>query len=394
MKQSFLRYLLAAVASLAAILIPVSARGAAGQLYASDDGRNLVLEFTFDGTRTTFATANDPRGLAFDGSGNLFEADRGTGTIFKIAPDGTNTPFASGLNFPEGLAFDGSGNLFEANFGSNTIFKFAPDGTKTTFATGLDGPRGLAFDAVGNLFVGENTGISKIDPAGVKTTFASGFGVAVALAFDPSGNLFAADMNGNAIVKITPDGTKTPFATLGRPVSLAFDTSGNLFVGDLDTGMIHIFSPAGIKSTLATTSTAITGLAFAPTPHQLLNISTRGFVGTGDAVLIGGFIVTGNGMVNSKALIRAAGPSMASQGVPGTLQDPFLRLFDSHGAVITSNDNWKDAQQVAIQATGLAPTDDRESAILASLPAGAYTAIITGASNTTGIARVDVFNVQ
>jgi hypothetical protein len=165
-------------------------------------------------------------------------------------------------------------------------------------------------------------------------------------------------------------------------------------VGNLDTGTILIFTPGGIKSTFATTSTAITGLAFEPTPHQLFNISTRGFVGTGDGVLIGGFIVTGNGMINSKVLIRAAGPSLTAQSVPGALQDPILRLFDSHGAVITSNDNWKDTQQASIQATGLAPTDDRESAILASLPSGAYTAIVTGAGDTTGIARVDVFNVQ
>jgi hypothetical protein len=231
MKRTALRYLFVAVASLAAVLIPVSARAAAGQLYASDDGRNLILEFTFDGTRSTFATANDPRGLAFDDSGNLFEADGGTGTIFKIAPDGTKTPFTSGLNAPRALAFDSSGNLFEADLGSNTIFKFAPDGSKTPFATGLDGPGGLAFDAVGNLFVGENTGISKIDPAGIKTTFTSGFNIAAALAFDASGNLFAADMNGNAIVKIAPDGTKTPFGAVGRPVSLAFDNSGNLLWG-------------------------------------------------------------------------------------------------------------------------------------------------------------------
>ena len=394
MKKTALRYLFVTVASLAAVLIPVSARAAAGQLYASDNGRNLILEFTFDGTRTTFATANDPRGLAFDSSGNLFEADAGTGTIFKIAPDGTKTPFTSGLNVPTALAFDSSGNLFEADLGSNTIFKFAPDGTKTPFATGLDSPRGLAFDAAGNLFVAENTGISKIDPAGIKTTFASGFNIAAGLAFDASGNLFAADLNSNAIVKLAPDGTKTPFAALGRPVSLAFDSSGNLFVGNLDTGTILIFTPGGIKSTFATTSTAITGLAFEPTPHQLFNISTRGFVGTGDGVLIGGFIVTGNGMINSKVLIRAAGPSLTAQNVPGALQDPVLRLFDSHGAVITSNDNWKDTQQASIQATDLAPTDDRESAILASLPSGAYTAIVTGAGNTTGIARVDVFNVQ
>ena len=99
--------------------------------------------------------------------------------------------------------------------------------------------------------------------------------------------------------------------------------------------------------------------------------------------------------LGGRAFAREQGRKVAtSQGVSGALQDPVVRLFNSSGAVIASNDNWKDTQQAAIQATGLAPTDDRESAILASLPSGAYTAIITGAGNTTGIARVDVFNVQ
>ena len=215
------------------------------------------------------------------------------------------------------------------------------------------------------------------------------------LAFDSAGNLFEADFGSGTIFKFTPTGTKTPFASgLSGPIGLAFDGSGNLFESDFTSGTIFIFTPAGIKSTFTTGLSAPEGLVFEPTVHQLRNISTRGLVGTGDAVLIGGFIVGGNGMVNGKILIRAAGPSLTAQGVTGALQDPVLRIFDSHGTVILSNDNWKDTQQAAIQATGLAPTDDHESAILASLPAGAFTAIVTGAGNTTGIARVDVFNVQ
>jgi sugar lactone lactonase YvrE len=396
MKLTALRFLVVSAAGLAALLIPDSVHAGPGDLYEADFTANTIFKFTPGGIKTPFITGlNNPRGLAFDGAGNLFEADGGSGMIFKIAPDGTKTTFASGLNVPFALAFDSSGNLFEADLGSNTIFEFAPDGTKTTFATGLDGPRGLAFDATGNLFVAESTGISKIDPAGTKTTFASGLNLADGLALDASGNLFEADHDSNTIFKFAPDGTKTTFATgLNNPFSLAFDSSGNLFVGDVGSSSIFIFTPTGIKSTFASSAGLPTGLAFAPTPHQLFNISTRGFVGTGDAVLIGGFIVTGNGMINSKVLIRAAGPSLTAQGVSGALQDPILRLFDSHGVVITSNDNWKDTQQVSIQATGLAPTDDRESAILASLPSGAYTAIVTGAGNATGIARVDVFNVQ
>src|SRR5438067_967815 len=249
------------------------------------------------------------------------------------------------------------GDLYEADFGSGTIFKFTPAGTQSTFASGLDHPAGLVFDS--------------------------------------SGNLFEADLLSGTIFKFTPAGTKSTFASgLNVPGGLAFDSSGNLFESDNGSNTIFIFTPAGTKSTFATGLNGPIGLAFEPTTHQLRNISTRGFVETGDAVLIGGFIVSGNGMVNSKVLIRAAGPSLTAQAVSGALQDPILRLFDSHGTVLLSNNNWKDTQQAEIQATGLAPTDDRESAILASLPAGAFTAIVTGVSNTTGIARVDVFNVQ
>jgi hypothetical protein len=117
-------------------------------------------------------------------------------------------------------------------------------------------------------------------------------------------------------------------------------------------------------------------------------------VGTGDNVLIGGFIVGGNGMVNGVVLIRALGPTLTGYGVAGALQDPTLQLLNSSGGVIATNDNWKATQQAQIQATGLAPPDDRESAIYVTLPAGAYTAIVRGVSSTTGVAIVEVYNLQ
>jgi sugar lactone lactonase YvrE len=398
MKKTTLRYLLVTVAGLTTALLPISVVAAPGDLYESNFAGGTIFKFTPDGTSSPFASGlGGPIGLAFDGSGNLFEADSSSGKIFKFTPGGTKTTFASGLSSPFGLAFDAAGNLFEADFGSGTIFKFAPDGTQTTFATGLSNPYGLAFDSSGNLFEGDfgSGTIFKFTPAGIKSTFASGLSFPVGLAFDAAGNLFEADRGTNTIFEFTPTGTKSTFASgLSTPEGLAFDSLGNLFEADFSSMSIFIFSPAGTKSTFATGLSGPEGLAFQPTPHQLFNISTRGFVGTGDAVLIGGFIITGNGMVNSKVLIRAAGPSLTALGVSGALQDPVLRLFNSSGTVIASNDNWKDTQQAAIQATGLAPTDDRESAILASLPAGAFTAIVTGAGNTTGVARVDVFNVQ
>ena len=124
---------------------------------------------------------------------------------------------------------------------------------------------------------------------------------------------------------------------------------------------------------------------------KLANISTRGFVDTGDNVMIGGFI-SGNGV--AKVIVRAIGPSLTSFGVPGALQDPTLELHDGTGAIIATNDNWRDTQENEIEATGLAPTDDRESAIVATITPGNYTAIVRGTNDTTGVGLVEVYNIQ
>src|SRR5205085_4491804 len=98
------------------------------------------------------------------------------------------------------------------------------------------------------------------------------------------------------------------------------------------------------------------------------SISTRGPVGTDANVMIGGFAIGGglgsNGDGSSEVLVRGIGPELTGFGIADALQDPQIDLFDGNGKLLTSNDNWKDSQQAAIQATGLAPGDDRESAIL------------------------------
>jgi len=130
---------------------------------------------------------------------------------------------------------------------------------------------------------------------------------------------------------------------------------------------------------------------------QLANISTRGFVESADNVMIGGFIVGGpSDSGEATVLLRALGPSLGNAVPPvaGALQDPFLELHDSNGAIITSNNDWKDTQQAEIEATGIPPTDDRESAILATLLPGAYTAIVSGKDGTTGVGLVEVYNLQ
>jgi len=124
---------------------------------------------------------------------------------------------------------------------------------------------------------------------------------------------------------------------------------------------------------------------------RIANISTRGKVDTGDNVMIGGFVI--NGTQSASVLIKALGPSLAKSGVSGTLSDPTLSIYNSSGTLIYSNDNWKKTQKSQISATRMAPTDDRESAIIAILTPGVYTAIIRGANGATGVALVEVYTL-
>ena len=129
-------------------------------------------------------------------------------------------------------------------------------------------------------------------------------------------------------------------------------------------------------------------------PHaSLLNISTRLKVQTGDNALIGGFIVRGIGP--KKVIVRGMGPSLSASGVSGVLQDPTLELHDSTGAIILSNDNWRDApNRQEIIDSGIAPQDDKESAILMTLAPGNYTAIVRGVNNTTGVGLVEAYDLD
>jgi hypothetical protein len=125
---------------------------------------------------------------------------------------------------------------------------------------------------------------------------------------------------------------------------------------------------------------------------KLGNMSTRALVQTGNNVMIGGFIITGSGQ--KRVIVRAIGPSLAQPGITNPLQDPTLELHNGNGAVIAFNDNWKDTQQAEITATSLAPTNDKESAILRTLAPGNYTAIVRGKNNTIGVALVEVYGLN
>jgi Matrixin/Putative Ig domain len=129
-----------------------------------------------------------------------------------------------------------------------------------------------------------------------------------------------------------------------------------------------------------------------PQNSTIANISTRGNVGIGDNVMIGGFVIGGSR--RTRVMVRALGPTLTDFELSGVLADPTLELHDRNGVLISQNDNWKSTQQLAIQNSGYAPANDAEAAIVATLQPGNYTAIVRGANNSTGVALVEVYNLD
>jgi hypothetical protein len=140
------------------------------------------------------------------------------------------------------------------------------------------------------------------------------------------------------------------------------------------------------------TGAATAGLGQSATPAQAINLSTRMRVQTGDNVGIGGFIITGTGP--KRVIIRALGPSLASFGLADVLANPELEVNGPDGFTTIINDEWKDTQQAEIMATGLAPANLHESAIVATLNPGPYTAAIRGVNNSSGVGLVEVYDLN
>ena len=141
-------------------------------------------------------------------------------------------------------------------------------------------------------------------------------------------------------------------------------------------------------------SVLIGGYQRIPAAAQLLNISTRAKVGTGDNVTIGGFIISGFiGNEPRRIAVRGIGPSLHKAGVSSVLADPVVELHDSRGNLLATSDNWQDAQADEIRASGLAPDDDRESALIATLPRGAYTVVLRGSNQTEGTGLIEVYDL-
>ena len=151
--------------------------------------------------------------------------------------------------------------------------------------------------------------------------------------------------------------------------------------------MRRFLSSVGWAAGAALVCSVIAQSAFAIS--SAVNLSTRMVVQTGDNVLIGGFIVYGSGQ--KRIAVRAIGPSLP---IAGTLSDPLLELHDAAGNIIATNDNWRSTQEAEIITSGLAPANDLESALIATLNPGPYTVVVKGVNNATGVGVMEVYDLD
>jgi hypothetical protein len=260
-------------------------------------------------------------------------------------------------------------------------------------------------------------------PEGLSTTFASNVGTDDTVVFPSASVQFAASLAG------PPDGPQAFDLVITFTTPFRYDpTKGNLLVDIRNTsGTTHdpandqeidevstggdsvsrVYNLGDVTAATAgptgggfqadtfgavTRFVSTTNLPPATPPHTLLNSATRMRVETGDNVLIGGFIIRGG---SKKVIIRGIGSSLRAAGIVNALDNPTLELRSSTGGIIASNDDWvTSSQQQAIIDSGIPPSDPRESAIVATLPEGNYTAIVAGAGGTVGVGLVEIYDLD
>jgi sugar lactone lactonase YvrE len=394
------------------ILVSPETRAAAGDLYQSSPQNGSIFKYTpGNGDPDIFVTGISSLAgrIAFNRAGDLFVGD--TNGVLKITPAGVKSPFVSGVKV-NGIRCDAAGNVFVSDSVSHSIIKITPAGVKSTFAPSVN-TLDLVFDTNGDLLAvdygadpanpngpglnGQGK-IYRFKPDGTKTVSGSPLDRPTCMAIDGKGATYYGSTDGTIYRNsffYDPDfsfgGGSLYTSGLGNIQSMACDSAGNLFVST-QSGIFKFSYKGGpaSKSTFSSVGT-FSGIAFEPPRALALNIATRLGVQGGENVLIGGFIITDTG--GKSVVIRGIGPSLASAGVQGALQDPILELHYP-GGFFNTNDNWKDTQAAQIQATGLAPSDDRESAFTYNLSPGNYTIVLKGKNNSAGIGLIEVYDIQ
>ena len=342
-----------------------------------------ALQSTFGGTYDAFVTKLNPAGSALvystylGGSGD----DGGHDIAVDSAGNAYVTGYTLSTDFPTANAFQRTiAGAYDA-----FVTKIGEASRLLNIATRLRVQSGENVLIGGFIITG--TDPKKVIIRGIGPSLAQFFSGALA---DPTLELF----QGNTLLASNNDWkeNEAEVAATGIPPS-----------NDLESAIVRTLPPGNYTAIVRGNGDA-TGIGVVEAydldqaaNSKFANIATRGFVDTDDNVMIGGLIVGPSGGASAKVVVRALGPSVP---VSGPLGDPTLELHDVNGTTIATNDNWKiddqtgQSQEAAIRATTIPPPNDLESALIATLAPGNYTAIVRGKNNTTGVGLVEVYNLQ
>ena len=381
-----------------------------------------------DGSGVTQLTTDPARdnqpSFSPDGSKILFYSHRdgSTSEIYVMNSDGsaqtrlTNSP---GNDFHPSFSPDGTRIAFHSNRdGDFEIFVMNADGSEPTqvtqnsaFDTGASySPDGSRIVFTSNRDPGGLTGNYEIYVMNAdgrdQTRLTNNPAFDSGAEFSPDGTkiVFYSDRDGDhEIYLMNADGSDVTqlTAAAGRDADPAFSPDGSriVFTSNRDGNEeIYVMNIDGSGQTRLTSNLASdigAGWGRFEAPLRVLNLSTRARVGSGDEVLIGGLIITGN--QPKRVIFRAIGPSLQQDGaaLSGRLSDPTLSLRDANGVEIAFNDDWQQAaERTEIEQSGVAPTDEREATILRTLAPGAYTAVLRGSNDSTGLAVVELYDLN
>jgi sugar lactone lactonase YvrE len=419
-----------------------------GNLYVADSGNDTIRKITPDGNVTTLAGLalqfgdtdgtgsvarfSAPGGVAVDASGNVFVADTSNRVIRKVTPAGVVTTLAGtagvvgsadgtgpAAQFKAiyGICIDASGNLYVTD-ADNTIRMVTSAGVVTTLAgtpnvtgsadgTGaaaqFSGPYGVAVDASGDLFVADSANDT------IRVRYAAP-DAPPSISTQPVGQSVA--LYSQATFSVTASGVPVPtyqWFLNGVPVAGATNPTlsfGEVLASNLGTYSVAVSNSSGtVNSDSVTLSSpgAIPGAPSGPAGPFFANISTRAVVGTGAAIEIAGFVVTGPPGSTEQLLVRADGLSLLAFDVSGWLTQPVLTIFDASGTQVATNVNWAKVPSAIVTAEAAVsvgaflqnvPTPgDWDSALVVNLAPGAYTAQVSGQGTQTGVALVEVYQV-